>query len=405
MSRNSAASRTSIELDVHAPGARDSADQIWAQMREAEGLAHVPAYGGYHAVARFEDVMKALTTPDVFASGHGITVPPPTGIRSPHIPAEVDPPEHRHYRALLMPFLTPQAVRQREPAVREIVRGLLDKIGDQTHFDFVEHFARPLPVLATASLLGLPSSDAAYLDALVVELHDEVAKGQRTGAAQKLTGYVEKILVARKETATDADDDLLSSIVLGTVSGRPLTLDEQVSMVRLFLVGGFDTTAIAMATLIWWLAQHPDDAQRLRDDASLMDPMIEDAVRFSSPSTYLRRQVVKDTELGGTALKVGDQVLIAFGAANRDPSRFENPDEIRTDRKPNPHLGFGAGNHRCVGSFFAKLEMRVALEEIFARYSSLRLDPERPIQTASGLNQGISFLPIVAEYRDRAGQS
>ncbi|WP_336967493.1 cytochrome P450 [Sphingobium aromaticiconvertens] len=385
------------DLDIHAPDAREGAETIWARMREADGLAFMPGYGGFHAVARHDDLMTALLDPRLFASGGGITVPAPDGVRSPHIPAEIDPPFHRSYRALLTPYLTPQKVREREPSVRRLVTGLLDGIGDDLRFDFVERVARPLPVLGTIDLLGLPVEDAMLLDGLVVELHEEVATGVRTGAAQKLTDYVEHVITRRQPQASDARADLLSSILLGTVDGRALTLDEQVSMIRLFLIGGFDTTAIALATAIWWLAEHPADIARLRADPALIDSMIEDVVRFASPSTYLRRTVTAPVELGGTQLQAGDQLLLAFGAANRDPVRFDRPDDIVLDRSPNPHLGFGAGHHRCVGSFFAKLEMRVAVQEILARYAHFRLDPDQPCRMGSGLNQGITFLPMVFE--------
>lgn len=385
------------DLDIHAPDARDGAEAIWADMRNADGLAFMPSHGGFHIVARHQDLMTALLDPHRFASGDGITVPAPDGVRTPHIPAEVDPPLHRSYRALLTPFLTPQKVRDREPSIRHIVAGLLDRVGDELRFDVVDHLTRPLPVLGTIDLLGLPVEDAIMLDELVVELHQEVATGVRTGAAQKLTDYVSRIITERRPLAKDAKADLLSSILLGSINGNDLTHDEQVSMIRLFLIGGFDTTAIALATAIWWLAEHPDDVARIRANPALIDNLIEDAVRFSSPSTYLRRTVTADTQLGGTSLQKGDQLLLAFGAANRDPARFDQPDEIQLDRCPNQHLGFGAGHHRCVGSFFAKLEMRVALQEILARYGSFQLDPERPCKLGSGLNQGLTSLPIIFE--------
>ena len=118
-------------------------------------------------------------------------------------------------------------------------------------------------------------------------------------------------------------------------------------------------------------------------------------MRLSSPSTYLRREVMADTELGGTPLKKGDSVLIAFGAANRDPARFACPDAVVADRKPNPHVGFGAGRHRCIGSFIAKTELRLAFAEILARFAGFRLADRGEILYTTGLGQGIIALPMV----------
>jgi cytochrome P450 len=166
-------------------------------------------------------------------------------------------------------------------------------------------------------------------------------------------------------------------------------------MVRQVLIGGFDSTSIALATAVWWLAEHPQDAQRLRDTPKLIDKASEEIVRFASPASYLRRTVTKDVALGGTQLHEGDWVVLAFGAANRDPNVFECPDRVVLDRSPNHHLGFGSGVHRCIGSFLAKLEMRVALEEILRRYREIKLDTSQPIQYCSGLNQGIMALPVI----------
>lgn len=381
-------------FDIHQENARIGAEHLWAKMRDAPGLTHFDNYGGYYVVTRFEDVMRVLMAPTLFSSAAGITLPQ-TAVRSRHIPAETDPPEHREYRALMAPLMSAPRVRVMEPAVRGLVIELLDGIDDEVPIDFVRAFARPLPVNVALDFLGLPRSDAALLETLVGELHQEVATGIKSGAADRLTQSVERVIAERQPYVTDPEQDVMSSILLGQVFSRSLSFDEQVSMVRLFLVGGFDSTSIALSTAVWWLAQHPEDRQRLRDDPSLIDSMSEDVVRFASPATYLRRVVTEDTELSGQPLRKGDQVLVCFGAANRDPSQFEDPDTIKLDRKRNRHVGFGAGHHRCVGSFIAKLELKVALEEILSRFTSFRVDDRRPIEFTTGLNQGIISLPMI----------
>jgi cytochrome P450 len=282
-----------------------------------------------------------------------------------------------------------------EPEARTLARMLLDAVDGRTHVDFVEVFARPFPVHVALKLVGLPSRDAQLIDNLVVASHEEVATGVKTGAGEKLTKYVERSLLEKRDLVGSADENLVSSILFGTVNGRPLTLDEQISMMRMVLVGGFDTTAIALATAIWWLADHPEDAQRLRDDPALIEKAGEEVVRFASLATYLRRTVTQETELGGASLRKGDWIVLAFGAANRDPAAFECPEQLKLDRSPNNHVGFGMGIHRCIGSFVAKLEMRVALSEVLSRYHQLRLDPAAPIRYSSGLNQGITSVPVI----------
>ena len=389
------------DFDIHRPGARAGAECQWHQMREMPGLFHDDSYGGYYAAARYADVMTVLMNPQTFASGKGITLPPPDAVRSFHIPAEIDPPAHSEYRALMMAFTTPEEARRREPAVRQMVIDLIERIPSGEPVDFVRVFARPLPLLVALDLLGLPMSDAPDLEQLVGDLHREVATGVRTGAGDRLKDYAESVLTRRAAQSPKGDEDLVAAILTGKVFGRSLTAEERMSMVRQILVGGFDTTSATLAAMMQWLATVPDAADRLRAEPKLIDSAIEEIIRFSSPSTYLRREVTGDAELGGTRLKHGDSVLIAFGSANRDPLKFECPDQICLDRKPNPHVGFGAGRHRCIGSFIAKTELRLAFEEILTRFESFRLDDSGEIRYTAGLGQGIISLPMIFTCKPR----
>ena len=309
--------------------------------------------------------------------------------------AETDPPLQKEYRNLMARYFGADRVKRMEPEVRRLARGLLDNIAGRTQVDFVDVFARPLPVHVSLALLGLPPSDAELLDRLVQQLHEEVASGVRSGAADRLSTYVRDTLKSRAATASATDDTLVSALLCGRVEGRALTLEEQVSMMRLILIGGFDSTAIALATAVWWLAQNPKDFERLRGEPALIDGFSEEIVRFASPATYLRRTVTRATDFAGTRLQAGDHVVLGFGAANRDPREFPCPESVLLDRKPNNHLGFGFGVHRCIGSMVAKLEMRITIEELLARYSRLELDPGAPVLYSSGLNQGIISLPLI----------
>ncbi len=386
-------------FDLHTAESRAQAACLWAQMRAAPALPHGEKYGGFYIVSKYAELMQVLLKPDLYRSGDGITLPPAAALRTPHIPAEIDQPMHREYRALLAKFLTPEKVNLWEPEIRRLVAGLLDGFKNETKIDIVARLARPLPVYAALALIGLPAADAPFLDELVVDLHHEVASGTKTGAAEKLTRYVETALLRHREIAADPDEGILSSVVLGQVNGRALTLEEQISTIRLLLIGGFDTTAIALATFIWWLAQHPQDTAALRANPALIGSASEDVVRFASPATYLTRTVTRDVSLGGRALRAGDRLLLAFGAANRDPAKFDRAEEIVLDRIPVQHLGFGAGIHRCIGSFFAKLELRVALDELLRRYEGFALDPALPPEMAGGLNQGFMSLPVILTPR------
>ncbi|MBL8546420.1 MAG: cytochrome P450 [Hyphomonadaceae bacterium] len=380
------------DFDIHKAGSRENAECVWAQLRDAPGLAHCDLYGGFHIAARYADMKAVLMNHGLFASGAGITLPPAT-TRSRHIPAEIDQPLHKDYRGVMQRTLMPDRVAPMEPAVREIVTQLLDAF-TSTRLDLFTTLARPLPVYVMLQFLGLPRSDGPMIDTLVEDLHAEVASGVPRGAGPRLTAYAEDVIRNR----TPDGEDFVSTVMRGEVEGRTLTFDEQANMVRQVLIGAFDTTSLTLASAVWWLAQNPADVRRLRDEPALMNTATEEMVRFASASTYLRRTVTDDAVLSGTSLHKGDHVLLAFGAANRDPSTFKDPDTLVLDRKPNPHLGFGMGVHRCIGSHLAKLQLRVALEELLNRYD-LAPDPDEAIAFSTGLGQGIIRLPLILSRR------
>ena len=380
--------------DIHAPNVRREAECVWARLREHEDLVHGDRYGGFYFAAKYKDMKEALLKHGLFSSGTGITLPEAHN-RSRHIPAEIDPPMHKGYRAIMQRALAADKINAMEPAVRGIVGELLDGFKHQDHVEFFGAFARPLPVYVMLNFLGLPREDGAMIDALVVELHTEVATGKITGGAKRLTEYAGSVIDRRERSADAPADDFVASLLDGEVDGRALTRDEKVNMVRQVLIGAFDTTSLTITSGVWWLAQHPEDAQRLRDEPALTNSATEDMVRFASASTYLRRTVTQDVSLGGTPLRQGDKVLLCFGAANRDPSVFAEPDRVMLDRSPVNHLGFGLGVHRCVGSHLAKLQLQVALTELLNRYSHFSLDPAGSIQFSSGLGQGIISLPLI----------
>ena len=166
-------------------------------------------------------------------------------------------------------------------------------------------------------------------------------------------------------------------------------------MTRLLLFGGFTTVNVTMSYTMYRFARDPELYRRLRDNPELMATALDEFVRIASAGTYIARTVQTDTELGGTKLHAGDKLLLSYGAANRDPAAFANPDEVVLDRSPNPHLGFGFGTHRCMGSILAKAEMQIILEELFKRYDRFELDPAGEIVWGAGETQGINALPLI----------
>jgi cytochrome P450 len=212
-------------------------------------------------------------------------------------------------------------------------------------------------------------------------------------AGRELGQYLDGILGDRRAAPYDPEN-IISTIVHASLATAPFGPSEQCSLLKLFIFGGFTTTTFALTSAVRWLIEHPSDLERLRGRPELMRTAVEEFIRFSSPGTYLGRTVKADTIIGTTPLRVGERVILSYGAANRDPEVFPSPNKVLLDRSPNPHLGFGHGPHACMGLHLARLELRVAFEESVKLIGGYRLNLSEKIAWASGETQGMMTLPL-----------
>ena len=189
-------------------------------------------------------------------------------------------------------------------------------------------------------------------------------------------------------------EDVLDAVVYGEVAGNRLSDDEIIALVTQLLFGGLGTTSAALAGMILWLADHPDDQHRLRDHVGLRISAIDEFIRWTSPVAHIGRTLTSDTRLHGCPMEAGERVLLSFGSANRDTTVFDRADEVLVDRHPNRHIAFGMGPHRCVGSHLAKLQMSVALDELLDSLPDFRIADYTGIRWAAGQTRLISNLPI-----------
>ncbi len=193
-------------------------------------------------------------------------------------------------------------------------------------------------------------------------------------------------------------DDLISELLAAEVDGHPVSDEDIIGMCTLLLVAGIDTTWSAIGSSIWHLATHEEDRKRLAADPSLMTTAVEELLRAYSPVT-MARIVNEDTEVAGCPMRAGDRVLMSFPAANRDPEKFEDADKVLLDRGKNPHIAFGVGIHRCVGSNLARMEVRVALEEWMAGIPDFWVEEPESVTWAGGQVRGPRALPVVFPAR------
>lgn len=343
-------------------------------------------------ISKYEDVLWALRHPEVFSSAGGTVA---IG-EQPLIPLEVDPPRHTAYRRLLNPRFVPREIERLEPDIRSAVVGLVDGFADKGSCDFHEEFSTPLPSGIFLALMGLPRSDLpTFLQWRDDSIRPKVEPGDFEGAerirlatGRAISDYFREAIEERRR---HPDDSLFSKIIHSEIDGEPLTDAELLGMSHLLLLGGLDTVTATLDCMITYLAQHPDDRQRLVDDPACIPAAVEEMLRWLTPVMVIPRFVSQETVMGGVTLSPGDRVMLVLGAANDDDEFGPSVDLGRT---PNRHVAFGAGNHLCLGAHLARLELRVALEEFHRRIPHYDIAEGADIHFSPGIRQA-DHLPLV----------
>ena len=275
---------------------------------------------------------------------------------------------------------------------------MLDQIGDPASFDLIEVLAHPLPVIVIAEMLGVPPEDRAQfrvwsnrrarlLEPTISDREREVA----STAAEALDAYFRPII---KERRAAPQDDIVSALAHVEEQGDTLTEREMLTMLRLLLVAGNETTTNLIGNGLLALLQHPDQFAKLRDDPSTIPAAVEELLRFDSPVQTDFRYALADCEVNGFPVRRGQNIVLLLGSANRDPEVFEDPDRLDIGRREGNHLSFGRGIHHCLGAPLARLEGRIVLEVLLERFSSLRLLTDRPQFRDSIVLRGLRSLPV-----------
>lgn len=388
---------------------------IWTELRHRSPVhwCEIEGYPPFWAVTRHADIRTVSTNPELFSSTGMLEIQPYKN-RTREIPKELlprtvlntDPPAHRDLRNIVHPYFRPRTLARLEDRIREITRDLLVELSGKKQFDFVEDFVAKHPLRMICELLGIPTEDeeiVLHMTNSVIAVDDpeftaESGDGGADAGADTVLGarweaFVPYLmeLVARRRA--HPSDDLASVIVNGEVNGKPL--DDMMALTYLLIiaVAGHDTTRNTLSGGMLALLENPDQFELLRSAPSLAELAPKEFVRWTTTVTHFVRTATADCEFGGRNIREGDPVALYFPSANRDESVFEEPFEFRIDRYPNPHLGFGIGEHVCMGLNLAQMEMRVLLEEMMPRLRNIELAGEpRRIRTAH--IGGIKHLPV-----------
>ncbi|HEY7070019.1 MAG TPA: cytochrome P450 [Acidimicrobiales bacterium] len=347
-------------------------------------------------ITRHADVSAISKDPATFCSSRGILL---TDLTRPALGTSIvslDPPRHGRLRRLVSPSLSVRRVADLEDRVRAIARELLDAVDPGEVVDAVERLAIPLPILVIAELVGVPEEDTDrfrhWSDAAIAATTDLTA--EIAALLGELYGYIVDVVRARQ---AEPAGDLVSVLAHGQVDGESLSDDEINMFVLTLLVAGNETTRTLVSNGLHALATHPDQRRRLVEDPGLIGCGVEELLRWEAPIMSFCRTATREVELGGRTLAEGDHVLLCYQSANRDEAAFgPTAGSLDVGRDPNPHLSFGYAEHYCMGAGLARLEGRVLLEEILARWPDYELAGEIE-RLPSRLARGVAHLPVLLE--------
>jgi len=364
-----------VDYDFADPALRASLHEQLTELRAECPVGWSERYGGFWLLTTYADVQDAARDHQRYTTTRGIMIPP-TGASMPVIPAELDPPEHTPYRKLALPYFTAPAIARLEPEIREIVRRCIRAFAPDGHTDLVQSVAEMVPPLVIGAALGLDPADCREIRTLAGNFLSSAKVGidAKIAAAKELEDWLEERIAARREGPTE---DTLSALVNAHIDGAPIPPLTALGMVQLMVVAGHETTVHGIGSMLFRVAAEPGLRERLLADPSLLKPTVHESLRIDPPIMHMARTAVGDHDRAGAGLRDGDKVMLNYGAANRDPAKFDHPTEFDVDRAANQHLAFGTGRHRCIGEHLAVTEMLVVLEEVLATIPDYRIVGER----------------------------
>jgi cytochrome P450 len=298
------------------------------------------------------------------------------------IPLEIDGEDHKKWRRLLDPMFAPKQVARLEAQVRQLARELIDRFAAAGKAELYSYFCTPLPCLTFLRLVGAPVEDLDFF----LEFKEGVVhpKGETVEeidanmaiAGGKLMEYFVGFLAEKRKNA-DKQDDVIANLIKSEIDGQPLAEFDLVNILFLLMFAGLDTVTSSMSCIFAWLGQHPQERKRLVEDMSLIPAAVEELMRYESPVPSGMRYPEEDIDLGdGLVVPAGVEINAFWSAANVDPTFYDDPLTVRLDRGRKDHMVFASGTHRCLGSHLARLELRLAVEEMLTRIPDYTVDVE-----------------------------
>jgi cytochrome P450 len=370
----------------------------WARMRSECPMSRSDLYDGFWIPTRYDDIADIAHDHETFSSsrvaipadllGQELNIPPITS----------DPPFHTTFRRLLLPTFSPKRMAAWEPATYGIADELIDTFVDRTEFDGAREYAQNIPITVIARMLGVDENDRDVFTTWLRRLL-ETGPANREDAQRAFIELSEYLMANILRHRDEPADDIMTVLIDTEIEGQRLDDSDLLGACQLLLIAGIDTTWSSIGSSIHHLATHPEHRRRLvetldEEGGKTWYAAMEEFLRVFAPVTMARR-VAKDIEMRGQCLYAGDQLLLPFPAANRDPEKFERPDEVVLDRQENRHYAFGVGRHRCLGSHLARMELEVALRALLRRIPDFDVAEGQTVRYSGGQIRGPREMPLV----------
>jgi cytochrome P450 len=372
---------------------------IWKRMRDEAPVYYNDKYN-FYAYSRYSDVLEATLDTAAYSSAHGSVLDlldlPEDLV--PKMMLFTDPPVHTRLRKLVSKGFTRRSIGQLEDRTREIARKYLDAVEGRESFDVVEDFGAKIPMMVIGSLLGIPEDRQDYFRR-AFDSGSHINEGEQLNVEQLFEKTANELLEVALAKRSDPQDDLMTLLVQSEIENddgttRPLTDLEIRDMVNLIALAGNET----VARLIGWagllLGEHADERRKLTDDPSRIPNAIEELLRYEPPSPVQARLLGQDRTVQGIDVPAGSKVLLLTGSVGRDEREYEDPDTFNVTRSFSRHMSLGTGAHHCLGASLARLEGRVALEELLKRYPDWTVDRDTAEPVHTSTVRGYASLPI-----------
>ena len=408
--------RNAYQFDRHSAEYRTQFKKITEEMHAKCPMAWSDSYGGHWVAAGSNEVFELARCPAV-SNDHdinnerrgykGIAIPSASrvnGVRGGIL--EMDDPEHRIYRTVLNPYLSPAAIKRWEPFIDDVTRACLDEKIEKGHIDFVDDLANIVPAVVTLAILGIPLKKWNIYSEPV---HAAVYTPEHSPDIQRVTEMHRQmgldVVNNMIEIRQNPRPGVVNALVQMRIDGEPAPDLEILGNLGLVIGGGFDTTTALTAHSLEWLSENPGERARLSQNRdTLLDPATEEFLRYFTPAPGAGRTFSDDVEIVGNEFKEGERLWISWAMANRDQSVFHYPDTIMLDRKGNRHFSFGIGVHRCIGSNVARTVFKSMLTAVLDRMPDYHCDPDGAVHYETiGVIQGMRKLPATFTPGRRVG--